>query len=72
MREAISISIRAQRPYVEVLKKIAEVEGRTVAELVRDCVDARYSDKIKALEPILAKSDRKAAQLIGDVSNVAL
>ena len=72
MREAISISIRAERPYVRVLKRIAEAESRTVAELVREAVDARYGDKIRELEPLVAESDRKTAQLIGEANDVAV
>lgn len=72
MREAISISIRAERPYVRILKRIAEAESRTVAELVREAVDAKYGDKIREVESLVADSDRKTAQLIGDTSNVAV
>lgn len=72
MREAISISIRAERPYVRILKRIAEAESRTVAELVREAVDAKYGDKIREVESLVADIDRKTAQLIGEPNDVAV
>lgn len=44
---AISVSCRADKPYIKALKVVAAQNGIAVADLVRNALDAQYGDTLR-------------------------
>lgn len=50
---AISISIRADRPYREAVRRVAKRHGLTVAEATRQALDLMWRDQISREQALI-------------------
>lgn len=62
----ISVSLRADRTYVDALRQIARKRKMVVADLVRECIDSQLGSTISTYLDSYADAERKSVQLTKD------
>lgn len=61
-KTSTAVSLRANRPYVQSLRALAEKKGVTVADLVRDALDAQLGEELKSFVIFFANSGNDDSQ----------
>jgi predicted DNA-binding protein len=61
-----AVSIRADRTYIKALREFAEDSNKTVADIVREALDAHIGDALEPRVVFFAQRERDKVQLEAD------
>lgn len=71
MDKAISVSVRASRPYLQALRELAKRRNTKVASLVRAALDKEYGNELSLLSSFFEESVNELGRISTKVDEVS-